>query len=489
MKRLLVSSLLLLCLLYAWYANPAWAQKTSIQLDSDIRIFTMLAALHQAGLRFEDARFHPVQSAISQEFHDLPPSLKEKMQSVYQAHTASLRPEEIMSRYISLALLCEGPPAFKISLPLTNLPPDAKSVYDFLETLPQFYSAGRIEAIWSRYRQAYEQAEISYRPVINQLILMTDGYLRVASGSFLDRELYIIPELQAPPNSFNSRIYGEKYYLVFGPSESLKKEEIRHQYLHFILDYYALRFTLPRDVRIELAKFAETAPNLENQYRTDLQFLVTESLIRAVEMRMNKVPEAQAHVELDGYVRVGALLARYFYDALPGFEASGEGLRVAYPNLIKAIQMTNIRAAFEAAQKQPVVAAVPEPSETEKLLKRADASLGDNDLKHARELFQTVLSDHDPANGQALYGLGIAASMENDRQSARSYFEKAIQSPSSDKPTKVWAHIYLARLHDLEGERERALQEYQAAIDIGDNTRNAQEVAQRGLSRPFGRNE
>ena len=54
---------------------------------------------------------------------------------------------------------------------------------------------------------------------------------------------------------------------------------------------------------------------------------------------------------------------------------------------------------------------------------------------------------------------------------------------------KVWAHIYLARLHDLEGDRDRALKEYRAAVDIGDNTRNAQDVAQRGLNKPFGRNE
>ena len=331
-----------------------------------------------------------------------------------------------MSRYISLALLCEGPPSFKLTLPLTNLPPDAQSVYEFLEFLPQFYAAGRIEAVWSRYRQAYEETLINYRPVINQLILTTDGYLRIPSGSFLDRELYIIAELQVPPNSFNARTYAAKYYLVFGPSERLKKEEIRHQYLHFILDHYAFRYTLPREIRMELAKFAETAPNLESPYRNDLQFLVTESLIRAVEMRMNKVPESQVQVELNGYVRAGALLTRHFYEALPEFEVSGEGLRVAYPSLIKSIQMQKIQAAFEIAQKQPVPAAAPEPSETEKLLTRADASLGNNDLKQAKELFQTVLDAHDPANGQALYGLGIAASMENDRQSARSFFERAL---------------------------------------------------------------
>jgi len=79
----------------------------------------------------------------------------------------------------------------------------------------------------------------------------------------------------------------------------------------------------------------------------------------------------------------------------------------------------------------------------------------------------------------------MIALMENDRQSAGDFFQKALQSPSSENSTKVWAHIYLARLHDIEGDRQEALAEYQSAIRIGDNTRNAQDVAQKGLQEPF----
>jgi hypothetical protein len=129
-----------------------------------------------------------------------------------------------------------------------------------------------------------------YRPTINQIILVTDGYLRMASGSFLDRQLLIIPEFLAPPNAFNARTYRDNYYLVFGPSGKLATDEFRHQYLHFLLDPYALRFTLAREKRTALQKFLETAQGIDDAYRNDLQFVVTESLIRAVELRMNKIP-------------------------------------------------------------------------------------------------------------------------------------------------------------------------------------------------------
>jgi tetratricopeptide (TPR) repeat protein len=199
---------------------------------------------------------------------------------------------------------------------------------------------------------------------------------------------------------------------------------------------------------------------------------------------MNKVPDARVAAELDSYVRSGALLSRHFYDTLPAFEASQEGIRLYYPHLIKGIQMDKVEASFNAAQKAPVQKP-PELSEVEKLLAQANSELGGNHLDKAKELFEFVLKNHDATRGEALYGLGIIASIQNDRKSAKEYFQRVLQSPPGDKSIKVWAHIYLGRLHDVEGNREDAILEYQAALDVGDNTRNAREVAQRGLKEPF----
>lgn len=481
-----------LAVLFCWVfftSLPLFGQSGAIVIQPDIRVFAVLAALQQAGLSIDDSRTHPAQASIARDLQHLPAALRGRLQKFYQDHMEGKKAEEQVAKYVSLALLSDGPPDFKLSLSPNQLPPDALSVAEFLDLVKEFYATAKLESIWSTHRWHYDQVVLDHRATINQIILLTDGYLRIASGSFLDRRLLIIPDLLAPPNTFNARTYRENYYLVFAPSGKPAADEFRHQYLHFLLDPYALRFTLPKDTRTELVKFIETATGVEESYRTDLQLLVSESLIRAVELRMNKAPEAQAGIELDAAIRSGAVLARHFYRELLTFENSPEGIKVSYPSMVKSVAVAQVQTAFSEAQKNaPVVQKKAEPrelNEVEKLLRKANVQLGANDLEGAVGEFQKVLEGHDASNGEALYGLGVVASLKNRKEIAKDYFSKALQSPSSTKSVKVWAHIYLGRLLDLEDNRNDAIQQYQSAIALGDNTRNAQEVAQRGLKEPF----
>jgi len=476
---------LLLWLLFR--AVDGLAQSPSIQIQPDVRVFAVLAAL-QEGLSVAGEEAPPSRAAISREFQGLPTGLREKLQKFCQSHMEGKKPEDQTTKYLSLALLTEGPPDFKLTLPENQLPPDAFAIREFLDLVKEFYATAKVEAVWSRHRARYDQAVLEYRPTIDQIILLTDGYLRIASGSFLDRLLFIIPEFLAPPNTFNARTYRDSYYLVFGPSGKLAIDEFRHQYLHFLLDPFALRFTLAREKRSALQKFLETASGIDESYRKDLQFVVTESLIRAVELRIKKVPEAEAVLELDSAIRGGAVLARQLYRELQTFEAGPEGIRIAYPNMIKNLEIEPLPATLAEAQKNappPREKAEPrELSAVEKLLRQANANLASGNLEGAVDQFQQVL-DGDAANGEALYGLGVVATMKNRREVAAGYFSRVLQSASAAKPEKVWSHIYLGRLLDVEQKRAEAVQQYQSAIALGDNTRNAQEAAQRGLKEPF----
>jgi hypothetical protein len=51
---------------------------------------------------------------------------------------------------------------------------------------------------------------------------------------------------------------------------------------------------------------------------------------------------------------------------------------------------------------------------------------------------------------------------------------------------KVWSYVYLARILDLECNRGRALEYYQQAVNLGDDTRNAQVAARAGVQKPYG---
>jgi hypothetical protein len=53
---------------------------------------------------------------------------------------------------------------------------------------------------------------------------------------------------------------------------------------------------------------------------------------------------------------------------------------------------------------------------------------------------------------------------------------------------KVWSYIYLARIFDLECNRERAVEYFQQAVKVGDNSRDAQSVAAEGVQKAYGDN-
>jgi hypothetical protein len=257
-----------------------------------------------------------------------------------------------------------------------------------------------------------------------------------------------------------------------------------------MLDPYALRYSLSHDARVEMVKFLENPPPMQERYLNDIQFMLVESLIRALELRMNKVAEPKLSSELNSYLRDGAIFIRYFYESLKEFETGQDGIKIFYAEMVKNLEFSQIKSAVAAAQATPLVKAV-EPSPMSKLLKQANSSLADENYPKAKEIFESVLKDHDANNGEALYGLGLVHIMQKDdpkpaRQLAKGYFQKAIEAPNCPAASKVWAYIYLGRIFDLEALREDAVHEYQAAIALGDNTRNAQEIAQKGLKEPFG---
>ena len=53
-------------------------------------------------------------------------------------------------------------------------------------------------------------------------------------------------------------------------------------------------------------------------------------------------------------------------------------------------------------------------------------------------------------------------------------------------PTLVaWSHIYLGRIHDLEGDRGSAMGEYKAALTVDGAPESARTAAQRGMDAAY----
>ena len=85
----------------------------------------------------------------------------------------------------------------------------------------------------------------------------------------------------------------------------------------------------------------------------------------------------------------------------------------------------------------------------------------------------------------AFYRVGEAFFEQRSYQSAANSFREALNGDLEPKWIEVWCHINLGKVYDVLSQRERALKEYQQALDTNDNTQGAQETAQKLIQEPY----
>lgn len=89
----------------------------------------------------------------------------------------------------------------------------------------------------------------------------------------------------------------------------------------------------------------------------------------------------------------------------------------------------------------------------------------------------------------AHHRMGEAFFEQRNYQAAANAFREAINGDKDPKWTVVWSHIYLGKIFDLTGSRERALNEYRRATETGNDTAGAQAEAEKYLNEPYRRTE
>ncbi len=70
-------------------------------------------------------------------------------------------------------------------------------------------------------------------------------------------------------------------------------------------------------------------------------------------------------------------------------------------------------------------------------------------------------------------------------QSAADSFRNALNGDMNPKWIEVWCYIYLGKIYDILGQRQRAMAEYQKAINTKDDTDGAQAEANKWIATPF----
>jgi tetratricopeptide (TPR) repeat protein len=100
--------------------------------------------------------------------------------------------------------------------------------------------------------------------------------------------------------------------------------------------------------------------------------------------------------------------------------------------------------------------------------------------------YQRALSIQ-PNRPLANFRMGEAFFYQKNYQAAANAFREALQTvpEPSEKWTEVWGHVYLGKIFDLLGQRERAVNEYSKAKQTNDDTGGAQQVAESLLKKAY----
>jgi tetratricopeptide (TPR) repeat protein len=485
----------LVCALWLGVAplgGRAQSGQSGVILEANETVFSVLAALNAAGYDAglgssagSEARLQ-LRATLAQ--RELP--VLAELRRFYEEHRVAGDSGTDLGQYVSLALLTGAAPDFALAVPENNLPPDAKALVGLLPLLRTFTKQANLLGLWTEL-QPYVRREIErYSDPVRRQISRADAYFRFPSGAYLGRTYSIYLDLLAAPEQVHARIYGLNYYLVVTPAREPKLYEIRHQYLHFLLDPLAVKYASEIQKVSVLLPIARTAPRLGRDFKADFSLLVTECLIRAAELRMDKLPKDEAGEAVAKLAASGLVLAPYFYTALAEFEQQEVAMNLYYREMIQKIDVEAekkrlARVQFLPPETPAPEAAKPAVSEEERLLDQGDNLFYQGKYLEAKAAYQAVLEKLNAASERALYGMAVVAANTRKPNLAEAYFKKTLEV-GRDMRLATWCRIYLGRLYDLNGRREDALAQYRAASLTASGYPEAQRAVERALQKPFG---
>jgi tetratricopeptide (TPR) repeat protein len=471
-----------------------------ITLDTNETLFAVLTAMNTCGynvnLNTSDAQRLNIRAEVEKnlKYSEDAQTTMTAMCDWYLAHRGK-DPAHDLSQYVSLSLYLQGPPHFLPRVKEDEMPPDAVPLTAFGALLERFYDKVQLHAIWERHRVNYAALMERYHVPLSKMVFDTDIYLKLQSGGYLGRSFTIYLDFMGDPSEANARNYGSDYYVVLFPSpdpnsvDPLKMPQIRHTYLHYLLDPMAEKHFSSIKRLEPLLQSVKRAP-LEENFKSDISLLVTECLVRAIEIRTTgtkQTAEAMRLQAVDDAVKQGYILTRYFYTSLLAFEKDPAGLRSAYSDMLNNI---DVKAQEKAAGGvQYARASAPElvqlsRMEDRRMLVTAEKRLAANDPKGAQELAQQALERKIGDQGRALFILAQVAVANKNRQGALDNFQKAIQA-TKDPKVVAWSHLYLGRILDLNEDREAAMNEYRAALTTGSELPEVMAAAERGLQQAY----
>lgn len=415
-----------------------------------------------------------------------------ELKQYYRRHMKKTSTQDL-SQYISWALSVTGAPDFAWKGRDVDVPPDAMALEQFQPLMIDFYHQAGLEELWKKVQPVYDAEITRYHKPILEMTGTVDGYLRASTADFPLRKFHAVVEPLLQPQLIETRNYGDDTYVIISPAAKPPMYDIRHAYLFSLVDPVMLTYRVEVQQRRSLLDLVGTAP-LSEDYKTDMVLLCSQSLVKAVEARMDKDKDAVGRAARQGYV-----MTPFFSEQLGAFEKQQQSLRFYAETMINAIDLdaesvriSTIR--FDSAPLQRVAkqvqtaAAGPELSPAGKTLEKAEnlfstRNESPNNLQDSKTLFLKALEQKGETaeHAQAWYGLARISLLEKKGSTALQLFQKTLEA-SPDDFVRGWADVQLGSLYRSQQDVPQAIKYYNDALAVTGASEKAKQAARSELN-------
>ncbi len=466
-------------LLFALLLRTAVAADQN-RLDANENVFTVMAALNAAGYDtdLDSPRNSPLRKQVRDYLAQRKIPILGEIREFYKAHPPGAGP------YLSLALSLTPGPEYAFNTRTVDIAPDAAALEKFIPLLTRFHEQAEIAPLWKRVQPAYDAAIEAYQVPVTQMISTVNAYFRAPQNGYLGRQFIVYIDLLAAPAQVQTRSYGDLYYVIATNAAEPHMQEIRHAYLHFLVEPLVAKYGLVLMKSASLGDYAAPAPALDETYKNDFVLLTAESFIKALESRLDRKPEFVTQSLSEGFI-----LTPFFAEQLVQYEKEPDAMRLYFSVILARLDRTRERSrldhivfATKAPDKPARVTDAPAVSVSLHTLMQAEQYYTAADYEQARQLYLKALEQQGSPSehARAYYGLARLAIRGNNPELAERLFQKTLET-SPDDPTRAWCQVYLGRLSDLSGDHKKASTHFEQALAVKGASAQAQAAAEKGI--------
>src|SRR6266481_3861422 len=485
--------------------RPRTAPLSTVSVDGSEAMFTTICALLAAGFEsnVSSDNWTAFRAQMRERLRQQQGPAVEAVREFYRQH--ELRdPGATLSRYLWFGLVSGPAPAFQPVLRRDELPPEIVALEGFSEILSNYYQEQKIGQLWRQVQPIYSREVERLHGPVSQVVFVASGYLREILEPSGPRTFAIVVE-PLVGRITNVRNFGDHYALVLSGGEEIPADVVRHAFLHFLLDPLPMMYPHVTAVKRPLFEKAAAAPRLAPELKDDYASYFAECMVRAVELKLKRISPGEREAALSRDDEEGYALVKPLFAALPKFENSEPSMKLFFPDLVRAIDVGAEAKRLAAVKFAPVQTAKPDDeTTTEEVARRRSAApttvpndaevltaltegerrIAEKNPRAAEASFQKVLTKY-PDQARAWYGIGLVAMLDHDAARAKQVFGRLTvgeHAAMQDPMVLAWSHIYLARIHDDEGNPQVVKTEYESALAVEGAPEQAKQTAQKELA-------